>query len=508
MAKRRYTVKRGDTFSSIAKRFGLESSLVANANADVSKLRPGISVEVPVVTTGASNYIPFAKYGIGEVAYKPPALRDTQPPIPPVEQPAKYHPNVYQTALPATTAVEPFATIQPRTKAEGTFNTMFLAPEAAPEFISAWDFVALRNQFPSNEAFQAMVTQMGYVPTTDGWQRQAGVVPPEGGGTGVDYGTQVISSDWKRTPGTTGFAGGQLTRGMPNAYGNLGGSGLMSSWIYGAQETERGQLDRLRSQMFGGGETTTATGGEGGETVGEEYTGVIPPTPEANAPTGEQMVMIQEAGIENYTVPTDPNRSFAGFVRYDGNNIVVHKIDTPGVTEMMVNDYYKTEVAKLAGKPPGELTQGDWDTYGAQVEAFENKYDPYEGMYMIRTSDLPEGFDFESYADKYGIQYFTTGGGYVTQYAPTGFNKVPWSDSDPAYKTWLKDMEEIADEVAAAKYADEQNMAYLKRMEKQARGRAFAPGYTDTRPYGIGSDTGQVRRRSYATNPTPLMWRI
>ena len=160
MAKRRrYTVKSGDTFSSIAKRYGLESSLVAKANADIGKLRPGISVDVPVVSTGYQGMfarVPTATGGTpyykgGEYSYSPPVFGGGQPPpIPPVEQPALYHPNVLEYAAPAGTYTAP----------PGLYNTVLSAPDNAPKFVSSRDMLSLKNQFNSVASWAAMVAEL------------------------------------------------------------------------------------------------------------------------------------------------------------------------------------------------------------------------------------------------------------------------------------------------------------------------------------------------------------
>jgi len=630
--RRRYTVKAGDTFASIAKRYGIDSTLIANANSDVVKLRAGTNIDVP-------SGIGTGRFGTGDTPWRPtkftkiggkiyPVGPDgkvlAQPIWTPTPQDFGYEPwpghGALKTAPDYSTTIiggEKYA-INPKTGRVGqkifspppqdySYNPQRLPTTPTTQYdvrsiqslgtrygglppvgtagghITGRQPVYASGGPPQMGPYGELVPTPTAPPTTpwskpytwmydvqaiqsetprESWQDKSvdfwGAEDFKNLSNAIDLATQqardyaIATGDYrplqkylgntiyiegsiirrdhmgnilsvvdqsaklhKGYPGTTGhgkfnyYPGGEGTEridpmdmgNMSTAYGmgsktDLGRTGVKD---YYGQFTPG-----MRKAMgMGGGETTTATGGEGaGESVEISSTTW---TPEVE----ELQNLMYEAGINNYTVPEDPNRSFAGFVKYDGNNIVVHKIDSPGVTEMMVNDYYKTEVAKLAGKPPNELTQEDWDTYGAQVEAFENTYDPYEGMYIIRTTDLPEGFDFEEYADKYGINYFSTGGGYVTQYPPTGFNKVPWKDSDPAYQTWQKDMDEIAEDIENQKYIEEQNLAFLARAEKAARGRAFAPRYQGGGLFDrdVGGRNVPMRRAS-ARGISPLMWRI
>lgn len=566
MARRkRYTVKSGDTFSSIAKQYGLESSILANNNKDIRNLRAGISLNVPqpppkdprfpnlqiggevkplkfhVPYFSGAEQIPAEwaprpqpNYGYRPTGYDVtasgrirPGVRSPSPgtyyanntnavlsdyygwmensvnqqqstsdywttagvgatappeqfaptpqpnygyqwdprinPTPTTPTGAKYAPGVYKTAAPATFQSSDPSAIQQQLNQfqltpQGLFSTLLNAPDYAPSFISTADMVGLASQFHSQETFNAMINQEGYIQTEGGWTK----VPGSAGGNQVNY---MAMGD------------------MSTAYGR-------NSWLH-RSDRGGGQKYAHRYRDKFGGEEGTATGPTLDEALGIQPD--MTPGPPPIVPGYEPEVPLPDYYDEE------------GFVTWDNNKIPVYQINTPGVTQEFIDWENKKAIVALAGKNWDDLTQDEINEYAKQITPFETDYNAYENFFVIRPDDLPKGFDFEAWADTYDISYFSTGDGYLFQYAPTGLGLEPGS---AAYKTWNKDMDEIATEVAERKYSDEQYQKYLDRQEKAARGRAYAPkgssGYYDRRLGGGNALT----RYSYSTPLSPLMWRI
>ena len=246
---------------------------------------------------------------------------------------------------------------------------------------------------------------------------------------------------------------------------------------------------------------------------------VVPPTP---TPEQEAQTMISLAGIEYNPPSPDSNLEFAGFTMYDGVQMVWHKINSPGYTEQAAEIYYQDEVFKLSGKDYKELfrnkdltdeeryaLEDEFQAYMAQVEPFEAQYDDYEGMYVLRPEDIPEGFDFDSWLEKYDINYFISEDGYVLQYPPLGLGDTPWAGDEPQLQSFGKQLEERAIDVQNQKEAEAWAIEQRERAKRMQAGRMYKPR---EREAGVDYNTENGYRltqtMSYARNLSPTSWRV